>query len=59
MTAEKIPSYMGHTGAGGTTQPPHNGAYMRLGAETDRRGDLVRIGLGGLLSFGGGLTWKD
>jgi len=59
MTAEKIPSYMGRTGAGGTTLPPHNGAYMRRGAKTDRIEDLVRIGLGGLLSFDGGFTWKD
>src|SRR5262249_51785974 len=53
MTAEKTPSYMGHTGAGGTMLPSHNGAYTRRGAETDRIGDLVRIGLGGLRSFDG------
>jgi hypothetical protein len=36
--------------------PSHNGAYTRLGAETDRIGDLVRIGLGGWLrSF----RWKS
>ena len=60
MTAEKIPSYMGRTGAGGTTLPPHNGAYMRLGEQTDRtETDSASIGPEGLLSFNGGRTWQD
>jgi hypothetical protein len=43
--AEKIPSYKGRTGTGGATLPLHNGAHMRLGEETDRIEDSVRIGL--------------
>ena len=43
--AEKIPSYMGRTGTGGATLPLHYGACLRLGEETDRIEDSVRIGL--------------
>jgi hypothetical protein len=41
---------MGHTGTAGTTPPPPNGAYLRLGGKTDRAEDSVRIGLEGLLA---------
>jgi len=61
MTAEKIPSCMGHIGADGTTLPPRNGAYTLLGEETERtEADSISIGpLEGLLSFDEGLTWQN